>query len=461
MSYGNSSKYFDAIARVYNFYPGGSGFKEYSFANTFKSEGWIRSGTNTVRQDVPAPPVSFRKMLVPIDTKKRFSYKVVREKDRREYYTRNKKLRSVRLAKVQNSRKRGKRFLNPNRLLYQRVLTTQFGPSSITGRYNKDWYRVVEGPLWAPYVPFGSYVALGPDPSGYLNENNLSSLTLNAISKASSDGLSKFYEKVQNSAVNLAQALGERRQTASMLSDAVVNLAKAVKSLKQGNVKQALRRLVPQNSKELANTWLLVQYGVKPLLSDIDGAAKHLAMGEKVSFNVQVKKPVLVPRAKVHSESVSTDVKCTTDVYVDAEGSVSYKAKLRCNEPLLRDLSRLGFTDPLSLVWELLPYSFVADWFIPIGDYLANMDAFSSVELVYCTKTVFLKENTTFERRFGGRDDNGYTWDTAISGFTTQKIYCVREVLTTVPPLPVPSFKDPVSRDHLLNAIALLRQLKK
>lgn len=32
-----------------------------------------------------------------------------------------------------------------------------------------------------------------------------------------------------------------------------------------------------------------------------------------------------------------------------------------------------GFDRPLSLLWEMTPFSFVADWFLPIGDTLANL----------------------------------------------------------------------------------------
>jgi hypothetical protein len=35
---------------------------------------------------------------------------------------------------------------------------------------------------------------------------------------------------------------------------------------------------------------------------------------------------------------------------------------------------QLGLLDPLSVVWENIPYSFVVDWFIPIGDYLSMLN---------------------------------------------------------------------------------------
>lgn len=37
--------------------------------------------------------------------------------------------------------------------------------------------------------------------------------------------------------------------------------------------------------------------------------------------------------------------------------------------------ARFGLVNPLEVAWELLPFSFVADWFLPIGGYLNAMDA--------------------------------------------------------------------------------------
>lgn len=38
---------------------------------------------------------------------------------------------------------------------------------------------------------------------------------------------------------------------------------------------------------------------------------------------------------------------------------------------------RFGLLNPLEVIWELVPFSFVADWFLPIGDYLSALDASS------------------------------------------------------------------------------------
>jgi len=41
----------------------------------------------------------------------------------------------------------------------------------------------------------------------------------------------------------------------------------------------------------------------------------------------------------------------------------------------------IGLTDPLTAIWELTPYSFVVDWFIPIGDYLQNVAFAANIKI--------------------------------------------------------------------------------
>lgn len=45
---------------------------------------------------------------------------------------------------------------------------------------------------------------------------------------------------------------------------------------------------------------------------------------------------------------------------------------------VLTNLSSLLATNIASTAWELVPYSFVVDWFLPIGDYIRNLTSFGS-----------------------------------------------------------------------------------
>jgi len=111
-----------------------------------------------------------------------------------------------------------------------------------------------------------------------------------------------------------------------------------------------------------------------------------------------------------------------------------------------------------------MPYSFVIDWLLPIGNYLQNHAAFANLKLVHLHKTQYIEEYVHFERQFlTKRDNNGYLWPArAAVGFINKRVSCSRSVITNnLPKLPFPSFKDPTSAGHIANAIALIRQLRK
>lgn len=42
-----------------------------------------------------------------------------------------------------------------------------------------------------------------------------------------------------------------------------------------------------------------------------------------------------------------------------------------------------GLLDPEVVAWELVPFSFVADWALPIGDYLSNRSFFKGLVGTY------------------------------------------------------------------------------
>jgi hypothetical protein len=69
--------------------------------------------------------------------------------------------------------------------------------------------------------------------------------------------------------------------------------------------------------------------------------------------------------------------------------------------------------DPLSVAWELLPWSFVVDWFIPIGSYLDLVNQVPSLKGRFLTTTVRTRTNSKNPRFTGalyGNPPNGIDW---------------------------------------------------
>jgi len=117
----------------------------------------------------------------------------------------------------------------------------------------------------------------------------------------------------------------------------------------------------------------------------------------------------------------------------------------------------LGLYDPLSVAWELVPFSFVADWFIPIGTYLDNLAAIPNISALTWVCNI----------RFYSGSGIGYSVDASgnnYKGSRTNKssITFSRSPYSLDTANVFPEFKklpDALSSGHIKNAVALLHQI--
>lgn len=58
------------------------------------------------------------------------------------------------------------------------------------------------------------------------------------------------------------------------------------------------------------------------------------------------------------------------------------KLKCRINNDALAAFQQMGLVNPALVAWELVPYSFVFDWFIQVGDWLTAQTALAGVDLL-------------------------------------------------------------------------------
>lgn len=429
---------------------------------------WSRSGTNytagKIRDKVLRPdPRPLERVIVSVPNGPRLPYKVYSKRLKRLVWARKPilvyKFKRVGPYPKRKPKKRGL-DIPPNALSFQKSTFSTFGDglTVISSGEGGNKKLTMSGNLWSNFAPYGGS-ALTPNPQNYTG-TACSSRFDSAATSLDTECLRRLYAKVKNQDVNLAVALAEYRQSASMLVDMLTRAGRALLMLKRGNIVGAFGLVFPKTKKDLANDWLMWTYGIKPLLSDIDGAAKHLAVPESRTFDIVVRKKVALPREMLwNSSGTSGIVNYKTAVYSDGFVEVVYKVRLKINS-IDRDLSRLGFGNLNSVAWEVIPFSFIADWVLPVGDFLNNEDAFSGLTVVNSHKTVFKSETISYLRDFGG-SNSGFVTTSGQCGFVVQKVNCDRVVNITIPKQPAPAFKNPFSSGHLANALALFTQLKR
>lgn len=219
----------------------------------------------------------------------------------------------------------------------------------------------------------------GQNPTTYPSSRSIWQ-TNKTIPRLRTEASNKLVKKLGSRDIDLGVALGEARETAHFVQSTMLRLYRAFHSARKGDVSGVVKSLGLTKTKDsskqrfrdvpdaAANVWLEYSYAVRPLLSDVFGALSAL---EK-----RYKQPnVVTTRARVESE-LSCKLTATggpkgdhMDWYYTAEGSHGAAAKLsfEIDNPFLYTLSQVGLTNPLNVAWELVPFSFVVDWFIPVG----------------------------------------------------------------------------------------------
>lgn len=315
--------------------------------------------------------------------------------------------------------------------------------------------------LTLTYLPNGDQsVYTGPLPNGFGPDGYLQPPS-QAINSTFTRLRLNALDKIKSMSFNAAQAFAERRQMANLVASSATKIAKAAMAVKRADFKAAkailgVTQAMKLNSRKgFAGNWLELQYGWLPLLSDIHGAAEHLSR-----FN----NPDLFPPRPVVSNgklSYSDKVEPYSGAKTDRHSEVSLRVKywVTVDSSHMRQLTTLGLTNPALLAWELLPYSFVVDWFVPVGKWLGTFDATVGLSFVGGFRQMYLKQDVslTLASNFTYGDFQ-YTYD-AKGHAEMVTLERVRE--NSFPSPTFPSFKDPFSVTHVANALALLTQVFK
>lgn len=253
-----------------------------------------------------------------------------------------------------------------------------------------------------------------PNPSGY-GSTVLASSTYGQFGMNSYDDpllmwgandtislVGKLNDALSGGSFNMAVFLGEGRESLATIANAASRIARSVRALKKGNLKRAAESLVGKRPRKhganipssrvteewISSNWLQLQYGWIPLLKDIYGAAEHFA-------HMQNRPQVLTYRVSRRKGPIPTTGQPSPSVALS--GSKEYGSTLKALVRKIDEYALLGLKDPASLAWELLPWSFVADWIIPVGNYLEAINLNRALSATYVTSWKYT--NTYFAAR--------------------------------------------------------------
>lgn len=219
----------------------------------------------------------------------------------------------------------------------------------------------------------------------YALAHGLRRTSIDASNRAYSQAYNRFVNRVKGSeTAQLALTVAEARQSLTMINSRVVGLLNAVSSFRRGNLEGGLRHLLGysyrnfdkrrprwrsilrEGGSDISGIMLELKFGWLPMVNDIANAVETLQR----RFPFQ--------RITATGSDYSTHQSFTQigfDKFSEL-GSVSVKtviiADVSVSNPNLYLANTLGFVNPINVAWQLVPFSFVIDWFVPIGKFLAN-----------------------------------------------------------------------------------------
>jgi hypothetical protein len=202
---------------------------------------------------------------------------------------------------------------------------------------------------------------------------------LPSIQTLENEALTKALLSLSDAKVNLPVAIAEAAKTIDLITGTASRVYSAYRNFRRGRFKGVAKDLGISPSV-VHKTWLEYKYGWMPLLMDVKKTAEFVAQQS-------VGRPIYLTGVGRAEASASTHVssinvngwlsngKASVSSTGTSKREVKVKIYTRVSNPRAAQLQQLGLTNPALVAWELVPFSFVFDWFISVGDYLQGISS--------------------------------------------------------------------------------------
>lgn len=227
---------------------------------------------------------------------------------------------------------------------------------------------------------------------------------------AANKALARIDKALTPDRAELAVTIAEMNKAVDMIAFRSSQILRMVISLKNGHYRQfrdslrdvGVRGKVTHRKrlKHWSKTFLEYHYGWSPLVKDIGAAVNTLQKGI----------PPHALRARGAGSSRSVDKMQTSVVTQYSMETLEHRVQLGGQVAIQNsDLwlaNQLGFINPASVAWELVPFSFVVDWFVNVGEFLNQATGFLGLSLQNTYQTHVLNSSVSFDRvDYPGRPD--------------------------------------------------------
>jgi hypothetical protein len=270
----------------------------------------------------------------------------------------------------------------------------------------------------------------------------------------------KLLLKIADAKVNLAVMYAEASKTSDLILDTARRIDRAYRAFRRGNLKVVASELGISPHK-VHKTWLEYRYGWLPLLMDVKGSAEFFAQQyivRPVRWKASVSKKVVM------ALDLSEDMNPwggppTSHMSELLSRSLETKMVAWCEltSPHLSELQQLGLTNPSLVAWELVPFSFVFDWIISVGDWLTGLTALQGVTVLRAFTSSVLSEGYVWSSPPSDRHDAAYRYISEAQEYMHSFRHYNRVPLVLDPSSLVPPVSTNLTWKQMVSGLALLR----
>jgi hypothetical protein len=220
-----------------------------------------------------------------------------------------------------------------------------------------------------------AYVGNFPS-SNYLSWDDLPTIPDISLQYLIDKAVNKAWSNIEVAEVQSLVMLGESEKTVYSLCSIFRRLIRIIKAIKKAEVWYLKRQI---KHEELQQRYMELRYALRPLMYDVKGITA--ALQTKASD-----RPLRVTfRGAAQDDDRTSSIDVTPVLYHNFVGDWTYDVtieKVAVTDVIVRSgvltamenihaLDVWGTTQPIESVWELIPLSFIIDWFFTVGDTIA------------------------------------------------------------------------------------------
>lgn len=231
---------------------------------------------------------------------------------------------------------------------------------------HRDWTSFA-GEYYDLYYHISGTLAPRPDlgrVADFLGEGSVS-LDVSSISNAA---VTQAYANIDVSEMQALATAAESRKSMDSMLAILLRLRKVVRAFRRLDYR-ALRNEL--SAKELANRYMELRYAIRPLIYDAQGIARAV---NKKREHIRRTFTGYSEGSGEASDVVTLPLAWAAQADWDRKTTVtaSARAGVLCSVNV-DAISVFGVDQVVETMWELVPLSFIVDWFVSVGDSIAAL----------------------------------------------------------------------------------------